>query len=122
MKVIKTQKTIKLSLHDIIRFQIATYCFINKVKISPAQMDTLAYLGEWGDMNISDFCDQVVVEDVFSNPQTVRNFILKCVKEGHVIRNGNGNKIISLTESIDLVASGNILIDMKVYHVENEKS
>jgi len=84
-------------------------------------MDTLAYLGEWGEMNISDFCEQVVAEEVFSNPQTVRNFILSCVKDGSVIRNGKGNKIISLTGDVELLSEGNILIDMKVYHVENEK-
>jgi hypothetical protein len=121
MKVIKTQKNIELSLHDIIRFQITLYCFMQKIKISPAQMDTLAYLGEWGDMNISDFCDQVVIKEVFSNPQTIRNFILKCVRDGHVIRGGKGEKIISLTEDVELLSEGNILLDMKVYHVETKK-
>lgn len=122
MKVIKTQKNIELSLHDIIRFQINIYCFIQKIKISPAQMDTLAYLGEWGDINISDFCDQIVTQEIFSNPQTVRNFILKCVRDNYVIRGGKGDKIITLTEDINLLSEGNILIDMKVYHVETKES
>lgn len=122
MKVIKTQKNIELSLHDLIRFQINMYCFIQKIKISPAQMDTLAYLGEWGDINISDFCDQIVSKEIFSNPQTVRNFILKCVRDKYVVRGGKGDKIISLTEDVDLLSEGNILIDMKVYHVETEES
>jgi hypothetical protein len=122
MKVIKTQKNIELSLHDLIRFQINMYCFIQKIKISPAQMDTLAYLGEWGDINISDFCDQIVSKEIFSNPQTVRNFILKCVRDKYVVRGGKGDKIISLTEDVDLLSEGNILIDMKVYHVETKES
>tara|TARA_R110001592_G_scaffold243219_2_gene504164 strand:+ start:2075 stop:2434 length:360 start_codon:yes stop_codon:yes gene_type:complete len=119
MKVLKIDKKLELSLHDIIRFQITTYCFINSIKISPAQMDTLAYLGEWGEMNISDFCDEVVLKEVFGNSQTVRNFITKCVKDGYVLRYGKGNKLISLTEKVELLSEGNILIDMKVYHVES---
>lgn len=121
MKVKRSERRLPLNLHDIIRFQITTYCFINKIQISPAQMDALAYLGEWGEMNISDFCDQVVSEEVFGNPQTVRNFILKCVKDGYVIRYGRGKKLISLIEDFELIAEGNILIDMKVYHVEEQK-
>ena len=84
-------------------------------------MDTLAYLGMWGEMNISDFCEQIVEKDIFSNPQTVRNFILKCVKDKYVLRNGKGKKIISLIKTVDLLSEGNILIDMQIYHVENKK-
>lgn len=121
MKVLRVQKNIPLNLHDIIRFQVTTYCFLNKIRISPAQLDTLAYLGEWGDMNISDFCNEIVTQDIFGNPQTVRNFILKCVRDGYVVRKGKGNKEIALVDDFELLAEGNILIEMKVYHVENQK-
>lgn len=121
MKVKRLQKNISLDLHDIIRFQVTTYCFLNKIRISPAQLDTLAYLGEWGDMNISDFCEQIVEEDIFGNPQTVRNFILKGIKEGYVVRKGKGKKIISLIDDFEMLAEGNILLEMKVYHVENKE-
>jgi|TARA_R110000868_G_scaffold5681_6_gene33639 hypothetical protein len=121
MKVLTVDKKIQLDLYDIVRFQITLYCFLNKIKISPAQLDSLAYLGVWGEINISDFCEQIVNEDIFGNPQTVRNFILKCVRDNLIERKGLGKKIISLSQRIELYSSGNILINMKVYHVEANK-
>lgn len=121
MKVQVIDKNLPMTLYDIIRFQINNYCFLNDVRISPAQLDTLAYLGMWGDMNISDFCDQVVDEDVFSNPQTVRNFVIKCVKENLILRKGTGKKIICLVDDFSLLREGSILINMKVYHANKSK-
>lgn len=116
MKVKVVDKILPMTLHDIVRFQINNYCFLEDVRVSPAQLDTLAYLGVWGDINISDFCDQVVEEQVFTNAQTVRNFIVKCVKNDLVIRKGTGKKIICLSDEFGLQRNGSILINMKVYH------
>jgi len=115
-------KKIRLSLYDIIRFQLTMYCFTNGVKMSPAQLNTLAYLGLWGDMNISDFCDQIVEEDVFGNPQTVRNFILKAIRDGHVTRKGTGNKIICLSDNVEMENEGNIWMKLNVIYAEAEES
>lgn len=112
------EKRIPLDSLDIIIFQLSTYCFINKIMMSHNQMKTLAYLGKWGEMNISDFCQQISDEGIYSNPQTVRNFLLKCIESGTVIRKGTGKKIIELSEKIDLITEGNILLRLKVYHVD----
>jgi hypothetical protein len=118
MKAFVVEKNIKLSLFDIIRYQINFYCFINNIRLSPAQLDTLAYLGLWGEMNISDFCEEVVKEEIFTNPQTARNFLIKSVKEGLVLRKGLGNKIVELSSVFELVNSGTIVINSKIYHVQ----
>lgn len=116
MKVKLVDKRLPMSLYEIIKFQINNYCFLNNVRISPAQLDTLAYLGMWGEMNISDFCDQIVEEEVFSNPQTVRNFVIKCVRDNLILRKGRGKKIICLGENIELISEGSMLLNMKVYY------
>jgi hypothetical protein len=121
MKAKVVEKKLALNLYDIIRFQINTHCFLNAVRISPAQLDAIAFLGMWGEMNISDFCEQIVVEELFGNPQTVRNFVIKCVKDGLVNRKGMGNKIITLSEKFKLLNEGTILINMKVYHVDQSQ-
>lgn len=122
MKALVKERKIPLSLFDIIRFQINLYCFLNNIRISPAQLDTLAYLGMWGKINFSDFCEQIVDEqELFSNPQTVRNYILKCVRDGMVERKGRGKKLIDLSDKFELLNDGTILIDMKVYHVSESK-
>lgn len=122
MKIDVIDKKVSLSQFDIIRFQLTLYCFLNNIKISPAQLNTLAYLGMWGEMNISDFCDQIVEEEIFGNPQTVRNFILQSVRSGYVVRKGKGKKLIELSESVDLSSEGNILLNLKVYYVESQES
>lgn len=120
MKALVVDKILRLSLHDIIRFQINLYCFDKKIRISPSQLDTLSFLGLYGDINITDFCDQIVNEEVFSNVQTVRNFIGKCVKDGYIIRSGTGNKLVSLNKEMKILCTGNILLNLKVVHVEDD--
>jgi ATP sulfurylase len=112
----------RMNQFDIIRFQINYHCFTKRLRMSPAQIDALAYLALWGDMNISDYCNEIVAQDLFSNAQTVRNFVTKQVRETElIVRKGIGNKIISLTEKIDVLTTsdlGNILIDIKALYVE----
>jgi len=118
--VVNTQ--VPMTLIEIIKFQINMYCFINKIRLSPAQQDCLALLGLYGEINMSDFCEQVVTEEVFGNVQTTRNFITKSVKEGLVIRSGLGNKIVSLLPELKILNQGTILLNMKIYHHEANKS
>lgn len=122
MKALVVDKKVPLSLFDIIRYQIHFYCFINNIRIAPAQLDALAYLGMWGEMNISDFCQQITDIELFTHPQTVRNFVIKCVKDGYIIRKGLGNKNIELSESFELQNAGTILINLKVYHVDQSEN
>lgn len=121
MKVKVLDKQLPMTLHDIIRFQVNLYCFLNDIRISPAQLDTLSFLGEWGEINLSDFCEEICNEEVFTNPQTVRNFMLKSIREGLVVRKGKGNKVIKLSDNIELLNNGDILINLKAYHVNQGK-
>jgi len=122
IKVTTVDKLVSMSLYDIVRFQISNYCFIKGINISPNELATLSYLGVWGEMNISDFCQQVTDEGIYGNPQTVRNFLLKCIKSKLVIRKGQGLKLIVLSEDIEVLSQGNIVINMKIYHAEEQKS
>jgi hypothetical protein len=111
-----------LSLLDIIKFQINFYCFNNKLRLSPAQLDCLSLLGLYGEINMSDFCVEVVNEEIFGNVQTTRNFITKCCKTNLVNRKGLGNKFLQINPEIKLLTSGNILLNLKLYYIEANKS
>jgi hypothetical protein len=117
-KALVVNKQVPLSLFDVIKFQINMHCFTNKIRLSPAQLDCLSLLGMYGDMNMSDFCEQVVMNEIFGNVQTTRNFITKSVKEGLVSRSGLGNKVVSLNKDLNVLTQGTILLNLKVYHVE----
>ena len=122
IKVTTVDKLISMTLEDIIRFQISNYFFNKDIKISPNELKTLAYLSMWGEINLSDFCQQVSDSGIYGNPQTVRNFMLKCIKTDLVERKGKGLKTIAMSESIDILSEGNIVINMKVYHAEKQES
>ena len=120
-KALVVNKQVPLSLIEVIKFQINMYCFINKIRLSQAQLDCLSLLGLYGEMNMSDFCNEVVSEEIFGNVQTTRNFITKCVKEHLVTRSGLGNKLVSLNKELELLTEGTILLNLKVYHLETDK-
>lgn len=120
-KAFVVNNQVPMTLIEIIKFQINLHCFINKIRLSPAQQDCLALLGLYGEINMSDFCEQVVSEEVFGNVQTTRNFVTKCVKDGLVVRSGLGNKLVSLSPSLKILNQGTILLNMKVYHHETNK-
>lgn len=118
MKAVVVESKIPMSLQDIVRFQINTYCFNKRIRLSPAQQDCLALLGIFGDMNISDFCEQIVQEEIFGNVQTTRNFVVKCVKDNLIIRKGLGKKVISLSEDLNVITTGTIVLKYTVFHHE----
>ena len=109
-------KQIPMDLFDIIKYQINLFCFLNKKRLSPAQQDCLSLLGMYGDMFLSDFCEEVVKEEIFGNVQTTRNFITKCISDGLVTRKGLGNKTICLNTELDIITEGTILLNLKLYH------
>ena len=112
-KALVVNKQVSLSLIDIIKYQLNMYCFINKIRISPAQLDCLSMLGLYGEINMSDFCNEVVSEEIFGNVQTTRNFITKCVKDDLVTRSGLGNKLVSINKNLELLTEGTILLNLK---------
>lgn len=111
-------KNLKMPLIDIIKYQINMHCFLNEIRVSPAQLDCLGLLGLYGEINMSDFCAEVVSEEIFGNVQTTRNFITKCVKSGTVIRLGLGNKNICLNPKLNILNEGTIVLNLKVFHLE----
>jgi hypothetical protein len=120
-KALVVNKQVPLSLIEIIKFQINMHCFIKKIRLSPAQLDCLSLLGLYGDINMSDFCTEVVSQDIFGNVQTTRNFITKCVKDDLVTRSGLGNKLVSINKELELLSEGTILLNLKIYYLETNK-
>jgi|TARA_R110002167_G_scaffold53616_1_gene153498 hypothetical protein len=118
MKAKVVNKTLDFSLLEIIKYQINLHCFMNKIRLSPAQLECLGLLGLYGEINMSDFCSEVVAKEIFGNVQTTRNFITKCIKSNLTTRSGLGNKNVSLNSDLNIQNEGTILLNLKLYHVE----
>ena len=111
------EQRLGMDLHNLIKFQLVNYCFVNDRHLSPNQLKTLTFLAEWGEMNISDFCKEISDMEIYSSEQTVRNFVLDCIKDGIIIRKGKGAKakLIEITPLAELLCEGNIVIKMNIY-------
>jgi hypothetical protein len=97
-------KKVNMSLEDIIRFQIVTYCYIKKVTISEADLNCLTLLGLNKKAELSDFCNACCdlsnrdkepalsyQKAIFKTPQTVRNCIARMRNYNIINKDGLGH-------------------------------
>tara|TARA_R110002153_G_scaffold116125_1_gene259730 strand:+ start:2073 stop:2444 length:372 start_codon:yes stop_codon:yes gene_type:complete len=115
------QKKVKLNYRDIIQYQLLTYCFMEKIKLSDNELNCLTLLGAYGDNELSDFCSSAVEEKIFKTPQTVRNFLTKAYKLNLVSKKGNNKKKISLNNDLKVQTSGTIILDFKLVYIASEE-
>ena len=110
-------KKVMMGYNDIIKYQIMTYCFINKIQLSNNEMNCLALLGAYGECELSEFCNSTVSEKIFKTSQTVRNFLSKACKLNLVKKLGTNKKKILLQEGLKIQTEGNIILDFKLFYV-----
>jgi hypothetical protein len=110
-------KKVMMGYNDIIKYQIMTYCFINKIQLSNNEMNCLALLGAYGECELSEFCNSTVSENIFKTAQTVRNFLTKACKLKLVTKLGTNKKKIHLVEDLKIQTEGNIILDFKIFYV-----
>ena len=78
-------KRVKMGYKDIIKYQLITECFLNRIRITNSELDCLTLLGVYGEYDMANFCNSIVDEEVFSNSQTVRNFLNKATNSKLVL-------------------------------------
>ena len=110
----KVDKKIKTTQGDVIKYQILTYCFFNKVEITNSDLQSLALLAKNKDVEPTKFCEIMVQEKIFKSSQSARNAITKLNQKQLVDKNGKNKKTISLNGSIIIETEGLILLDFKI--------
>jgi len=108
---------------DIIKFQLITESFINRIHITNAELDCLALLGAYGEYDMADFCNAIVEEKIFGNSQTVRNFLNKAEKTKLIIKKttkGSNRKKVKLNPAFNIQTEGTIILDYKIGYVTQE--
>jgi hypothetical protein len=126
-------KKVSMSLEEIIRFQIVTYCYIHRIILSESDLSCLTLLGINGKAELSDFCNACCdpanrdkepttsyQKAVFKTPQTVRNCIARM--RNHNIINRDGSKTIELNPDLNIQAEGNVLLNFKMFYIGTEES
>ena len=111
----QVQKRVRMPKWDVVKFQIMTYCFINRISINESDLNCLTLLSFNSPIQLTDFCYDASSEEgwIFKSPQTVRNAINKAEKQELVIKDNNNKKIISLNPKIKIQTEGTVLLDYK---------
>lgn len=119
MLINKVEKKDRLTLLDIVKYQIVTYCYFEKITVSDTAMDCFAHLCINGKTDLNLFCVQMHERNLFASAQVVRNTITKGEDRGLLIKSGNHRKEIEINPALNIQIKGNILLDFKFFHSES---
>jgi hypothetical protein len=111
----KVDKRVRVTKDDIIKYQIVTYCFLNDIQISKADLDCLCELAKLKDAELNKFCKVISEKQIFKSPQSCRNAIQKAKSKGLIEK---VDKKILLSSDIQLQVEGSIFLDYKILCVE----
>lgn len=115
-------KKIRMSKRDIIKYQLLSHSFVHSISYSEAELDCLTLLGVCGEIDLSEFCNYTVDENIFKVSQTARNFLTKAEKLNLVEKNGTSRKKIKLKDALQVQTSGNIVLNYKIFYLDTQES
>jgi len=120
----QVQKRVKMPKWDVVKFQILTHCYINKIAVSESDLNCLTLLSFNEPIELTNFClDASAEEDwIFKTPQTVRNCINKAEKNKLVMKDADNKKLIKLNPEIKIQTQGTILLDYKFLSYDTKES
>jgi len=112
----RVQKKVIMSTKDIIKFQLVTCCYLNKITVSDSDLECLTLLSSIGPIEISHFCyDASDEQKIFKSQQTVRNCINKYIKFKIVIKDRKNKKLVYINPNLRIETSGSIFLDYNFF-------
>jgi hypothetical protein len=120
----QVQKRVKMPKWDVVKFQILTHCYINKIAVSESDLNCLTLLSFNQPIELTHFCYDASSEEdwIFKSPQTVRNCINKAEKNGLVLKDSDNKKVIMLNPGLKIQTIGTILLDYKFLGNDTQES
>ena len=120
----QVQKRVKMPKWDVVKFQILTHCYINKISMSESDLNCLTLLSFNQPIELTHFCYDASSEEdwIFKSPQTVRNCINKAEKNGLILKDSDNKKIITLNPALKIQTTGTILLDYKFLGNDTQES
>lgn len=110
----RVEQKVKVSLPQVIKYQILTYCFFNNVHISKSELDLLAELSKNPGVELPVFCKSITEKKIFKSQQSARNAISKAEKKDLLTKQGKNKKNIYINENMNIQSEGLILLDIKI--------
>lgn len=120
----QVKKTGKMPKWDLVKFQILTHCYLNRIAVSESDLNCLTLLSFNQPIELTNFCYDASSEEswIFKSPQTVRNCINKAEKKNLVIKDPKNKKMVLLNPDLKIQTSGTILLDYKFLGHDPEES
>jgi len=119
-KVNLVNKRIKMELSDIIKYQLLTHCYVNRIYVTESDLKCMTLLALSENNDLTDFCEEATNQQIFKSTQTVRNCIVKLEKIKLIIKEGKNKKKIKINPGLKIQTRGNILLDYKIAHVGSD--
>jgi hypothetical protein len=119
----QVQKKVKMPKWDVVKFQILTHCYVNKIAMSESDLNCLTLLSFNQPIELTHFCYDASSEEepIFKSPQTVRNCINKAEKNGLVLKDDDNKKVIFLNPDLKIQTDGTILLDYKFLGYDSQE-
>lgn len=115
------EKRDKLGRTEVIRYQLLTYCFLNRIEVSDATIHMMALLAQTtGKQDFAPLCRIVAEKGIFKSAQSARNAIDKAVEKQLILKEGDKRKQVWLNPELKILTTGNILLDFKFLSLEDE--
>jgi hypothetical protein len=120
----QVQKRVRMPKWDVVKFQILTHCYINRINLSDSDLNCLTLLSFNEPIELTHFCYDASSEEepIFKSPQTVRNCINKAEKTNLVVKDEENKKLIRINPSLKIQTTGTILLDYKFLGDESQKA
>lgn len=112
----------KMPMEDIIRFQVLIHCHLNRIRISPEELNCLTLIGLWGSTDLNQLCAKMEQLQVYKSSPSARNALDRMKEKGLINKVGKTRKKVSLSDSMNIKNKGNILVDIKLGCYEAVKS
>ena len=119
MKVNKVELKARVGISDTIRYQILTYCFFENIQITDSDLKSMSVLARSINVDIPQFCNELVDKKIFKSSQSARNALTKLEKKKLIIRNG---RIISLNSLMNVQITEPVLLNYMFLGYEPKES
>jgi len=120
----QVQKRVRMPKWEVVKFQILTHCYINRITVNESDLNCLTLLSFNQPIELTHFCyDDSAEEDwIFKTPQTVRNCINKAEKNNLVVKDPNNKKIIMVNPALKIQTEGTVMLDYKFLGHDTEET
>ncbi len=109
----QVNKRVRMTAWDVVKFQLLTHCYLNKIAVSDAELNCLTYLAMEGDQELTSFCNKAHSKNIFSSTQSVRNCLRKAELKNLIKKEGKNKKKIYIHPEIRVQSEGTVLLDFK---------